>query len=62
MTKTGKKVFRITENTFEPGERKLTGNHSFIDMSARPHYPGEHQLAIIVNGVGKAKKQLMLTR
>ncbi len=58
--KIGKKVFKITENTYELGEYKLTGNHSFIDMSTRTHYPGEHQLVIIVNGVEKAKKQLML--
>jgi hypothetical protein len=36
-------------------------NHSFADMSTRRHYPGEHRIAIIVNGVEKASKSLVLT-
>jgi hypothetical protein len=31
-------------------------------MSTRKHHPGEHHLAIIVNGVEKAKETLMLEK
>ncbi len=60
--KVSKKVFKITENTFEPGEKRVSRKHSFSDISTRKHYPGEHQITIIINGVEKAKKSLILTR
>ncbi len=52
--KVGKKVFKITENTYEPGEHTFTRKHSFADMSTRKHHPGKHEIAIVVNGVEKA--------
>jgi hypothetical protein len=33
----------------------------FADMSTRKHNPGRHQIAIIVNGVEKARSEVMLT-
>ena len=57
-----KKVFKITENTFAPGEHTVSRRHSFVDMSTRKHHPGEHRIAIVVNGVQKAQKTLTLTK
>lgn len=48
---TNRKVFKITENSYPAGEQvKFTRNQSFKDMTTRKHYPGEHGLAIIING------------
>ncbi len=58
--KTSKKVFKITENMYKPGNHKITGKHSFMDMSTRKHYPGKHQIAIIVNGIQKARIEFVL--
>jgi len=60
--KASKKVFKITENSFAPGEHRIIRKHSFVDMSTRKHHPGEHRITIIVNGVEKAQKSLTLTR
>jgi 3-methyladenine DNA glycosylase AlkC len=53
--KLSKKVFKITENTYAPGRHEFSKKHSFADQSTRKHYPGEHQIAIIVNGEEKSK-------
>jgi 3-methyladenine DNA glycosylase AlkC len=52
-----RKLFKITEKTFEPGvsnpfKRKL----SFTDLTTRKHYAGKHSIAIVVNGNEIAKK------
>jgi len=60
--KVSKKVFKITENTYTPGEHSFTRRHSFADMSTRKHHPGKHDIAIIVNGVEKARATLRLVR
>ena len=59
--KVSKKVFKISEKTLAPGEHPVTKKHSFADMSTRKHYPGEHRLAIVVNGVEKARESLVLS-
>ncbi len=47
-----KKIFKVTENTFEPNRSyAITRKQSFKDMTTRKHYPGLHHLAIVVNGV-----------
>jgi hypothetical protein len=50
-----RKIFQIREATFEPGRHTLARKHSFQERSTRKHYPGEHRLAILVNGVQKAQ-------
>ncbi len=54
------KVFKITENSFKPGIREYNRKHLFADMSTRKHYPGEHVLTIIINGVEKASSRFEL--
>ncbi len=49
--KTNRKLFKITENTYHPGEvYSFTRSQSFTDFTTRKHYPGGHKLAIVVNG------------
>ncbi|RKX19178.1 MAG: DNA alkylation repair protein, partial [Candidatus Zixiibacteriota bacterium] len=58
--KFSKKVFKISEKSYDPGEYDLSKKHSFANLSTRKHYAGKHQIAIIVNGVEKAKVSLAL--
>lgn len=58
--KYSKKVFKISEKIYAPDKYDLTKNHSFANLSTRKHYPGKHQIAIIVNGVEKTKIDLVL--
>jgi 3-methyladenine DNA glycosylase AlkC len=55
------KVFQIREGSFEPGGHVISRKHSFCDQSTRKHYPGRHQIAIVVNGVEKARAAVELT-
>jgi 3-methyladenine DNA glycosylase AlkC len=48
------KIFQIKEDSFDPGRHPVRRKHSFRDLSTRKHYPGRHQISIIVNGVEKA--------
>ncbi|HYG39944.1 MAG TPA: DNA alkylation repair protein [Cytophagales bacterium] len=58
-----RKVFKISE--FNMKERKdivITKSHSFKTLTTRKHYPGNHNLTIIVNGVEMAEKAFLLTQ
>jgi hypothetical protein len=46
-----RKIFQLGEATYAPGRHRL----------ARVHYPSEHQLVIVVNGVEKARASFELT-
>ncbi|MDX2247382.1 MAG: DNA alkylation repair protein [Bacteroidia bacterium] len=49
-----RKIFQITENFFEGGKPfSFTKKYTFRDMTTRKHYPGEHKIAILVNGEEK---------
>jgi len=54
------KVFKIREGAFGPGRHSMSKKHSFADQSTRKHYPGRHWIAVIVNGVEKARQPLEL--
>ena len=56
----GFQVFQIKEDTFSPGEHDISRKISFVDRSTRKHYPGEHRISIVVNGVAKAETEVML--
>jgi 3-methyladenine DNA glycosylase AlkC len=58
--KLSRKVFQIGESRFDPGVHVISRTRSFADQSIRTHYPGEHQIAIIVNGVEKARASFEL--
>ncbi|MEK4563489.1 DNA alkylation repair protein [Alkalihalobacillus sp. FSL R5-0424] len=49
-----RKVFKLSDTTIKKNETKnYSRTHSFQDLSTRTHYPGTHQLTIIVNGEDK---------
>lgn len=48
--KTSKKVFQISEKSYSAGAYPLQKKHSTADLTTRKHYPGAHQLAVVVNG------------
>ena len=57
------KVFKITENKYPLGEpTTLERKQSFKDFTTRKHYPGTHAVAIIINGVEKAKQSFEVSR
>jgi len=49
------KIFQIIEKEYTPGSYSFKRKQTFMDMTTRKHYPGEHQITIIVNGEEKAK-------
>ena len=57
-----RKVFQLCEKSFSPGQHQVTKKHAFADLSTRKHYPGEHSLEIIVNGVEMARAAFELIR
>ncbi len=58
--KPSRKVFQLKEATFEPGLHAISKTRTFADQSTRKHYPGEHQVSIIVNGVEMARSSFEL--
>ena len=61
--RTTRKVFKITEGSFAPGElREFERKHPFRDFTTRKHHPGKHRLSILVNGEVSAEASLMLAR
>lgn len=60
--KISKKIFQIIEKVYSQGTHSLKRKQSFVDMTTRKHYPGEHQISIIVNGEEKAKEPIMVIK
>lgn len=60
--KSSKKVFQIIEKEYDAGTYSISRKQSFKEQTTRKHYPGTHQIAIIVNGVEKAKDSFELTQ
>lgn len=56
-----KKVFQVAEKNYDPGSHQLKRKLSFIDMTTRKHYPGEHFLSFIINGKELAKLSFNLS-
>ncbi len=52
--KRSSKVFQIREAAMAPGAHHVERRLSLQERSTRKHYPGEHGIAIVVNGVEKA--------
>ncbi|NHN33461.1 DNA alkylation repair protein [Paenibacillus agricola] len=49
--RTSRKAFLLSDKTV-PGGAQLTGKrtHRWADLTTRRHYPGEHRIALLVNG------------
>jgi len=59
--KLNKKVFKISERIFQPGESStITRKQKFILITTRTFYPGMHKIALIVNGEEKATGEFEL--
>lgn len=58
--KHSKKVFQHSTRDFPSGKTLLGKKHRFMNFTTRKHYPGEHHIAIAVNGVEKAKTKFHL--
>ncbi len=54
------KVFKISEFESADAERQISRRHSFRELSTRRHHAGRHELAVIVNGVEKARAEFFL--
>ncbi len=58
-----KKIFKVTEQAFQSIKpQTISRKQSFKDMTTRKHYAGEHQLAIVVNGVELSKTSFMVNK
>jgi len=60
--KLSKKVFKMTENDYKPGTNSFSKKQFFGDMSTRKHYPGTHEISIIINGEEKEKTSFELIK
>jgi 3-methyladenine DNA glycosylase AlkC len=50
--KRNRKIFQISELNFAENQRKsYSKKHSLEDLSTRKHYPGQHSITLIVNGI-----------
>ncbi len=58
--KQSRKISKITENSYKPGIHSFSRKHSFMDMSTRKHYEGNHCITIIVNGDEMANASFMV--
>ncbi|MBB1286111.1 DNA alkylation repair protein [Flavisolibacter sp. BT320] len=59
--KQSRKIFQITEKIFQPTQTYVFKKEQrFQDFTTRKHYPGEHKLAIVLNGQEVASSDFML--
>lgn len=55
------KIFQIGTYTVNPEQLlSLKRKHKFADLTTRKHYPGEHIIAVVVNGKELARKTFIL--
>ncbi len=56
------KIFQLSEKKFLPGQAySFKKQQSFQDFTTRKHYPGKHQISLLVNGKEMANEEFMLT-
>jgi 3-methyladenine DNA glycosylase AlkC len=59
--KMGKKVFKLSKFSLGAGERRVVRkSHSFRPITTRVYYPGEHSVAVQVNGVASGSVEFEL--
>lgn len=55
------KVFKLSKRTLAPGESlRISRKHSFKPVTTRRYYPGEHAIAVQINGVVSERRSFML--
>lgn len=61
--KLSRKIFQLTERNFEPSSTySFKKEQRFEDFTTRRHYPGNHKIAIVVNGKEMALKHFDLVK
>jgi 3-methyladenine DNA glycosylase AlkC len=56
-----RKIFQLSEKIFEPRQKIFFQKEQrFQDFTTRKHYPGQHKLAIVVNGKEVTEESFML--
>ena len=55
-----KKIFQIAEKDFPSGDTTISRTHRFHDLTTRKHHPGEHVVAVILNGREQARLTVIL--
>ncbi|RYZ55215.1 MAG: DNA alkylation repair protein [Chitinophagaceae bacterium] len=59
--KQSRKIFQLIEKMFQPAQAHvITKEQRFQDFTTRKHYPGEHKLAIVLNGQEVASSHFLL--
>lgn len=60
---TSRKLFKITENTYEPNKGvAFSRTLRFHDLTTRKHYQGKHKVTILINGKELAETNLILNK
>jgi 3-methyladenine DNA glycosylase AlkC len=60
---TSKKVFKLKEVELGPrASHRITKRQRIVDFSTRKHYPGEHMVEVLVNGISQAQASFDLVR
>jgi 3-methyladenine DNA glycosylase AlkC len=59
---TSKKVFKLLEKPLESGTYAMRRTLRFQDFTTRKHYPGQHRLTLIINGVEAAETYVLLEK
>lgn len=55
------KVFKISENNYQKNALNISKQHSFKQLSTRKHYPGQHEIIILINGIQLASGSFQVT-
>jgi 3-methyladenine DNA glycosylase AlkC len=58
--KTSYKVFKISEGNYTTNSLTILKHHHFKQLTTRKHYPGQHEIIILVNGVVFCSKQFQV--
>jgi len=59
--RTSQKIFKISEKTVHVGTHAISRKQAFSDLSTRKHYPGQHLIEVVINGVSMAQTAFNLT-
>jgi len=59
--KTAPKVFKLKELVIHPGScQTISKSQAFENLSTRTHYPGEHRIEVMINGISMASSTFEL--
>ena len=56
-----RKTFKLAEGNYTTKDRQFSKKHSLRQMSTRTHYPGIHNVTLVINGEKKSEVKFNLT-